>query len=314
MDVLSVSDVSSNHRITNNELRITNNESSIKDYFTLLKPGVMSLVVFTGAVGMLLAPGSIHPFLGVLAVFAIALGSGAGAVINMWFDRDMDAIMSRTQKRPIPSGRIAAPDALALGIMLSLLSVGLLGIATNWLAAAWLAFAIFFYGVVYTMLLKRSTPHNIVIGGAAGALPPVIGWAAVTGATPLFPWLMCLIIFLWTPPHFWALALYRHADYKKAGVPMLPVVAGEAATKRQILFYSLLLAASAVAPALLGFTGLAYGAAAALLSLLFLAHARRVSASDNPRDAMRLFGFSILYLFALFTALLLDRVLLEYLA
>lgn len=289
-------------------------DATIRDYWTLMKPGVMSLVVFTGAVGLFLAPGSIHPFVGAVAVLAIALGSGAGAVINMWFDRDMDAIMNRTQKRPIPAGRIAPEDALVMGIVLTLLSVGLLGIATNWVAAGWLAFAIFFYGVVYTMLLKRKTAQNIVIGGAAGALPPVIGWAAVTGATPLFPWLMFLVIFLWTPPHFWALALYRHDDYKRAGVPMLPVVAGERATKRQILFYSLLLALSAIAPSLFGLAGTAYLVAASVLSLRFIQGALTVMRSDNPRDAMRLFGFSILYLFALFTALVLDRVLVDYLA
>jgi len=287
----------------------TETDASIRDYVTLMKPGVMSLVVFTGAVGLFLAPGSIHPFIGLVAVLAIALGSGAGAVINMWFDRDMDAVMKRTQKRPIPAGRIAAEDALAMGLMLSFLSVGLLGIATNWVAAFWLGFAILFYGVIYTMLLKRTTPHNIVIGGAAGALPPVIGWAAVTGTTPLFPWLLFLVIFLWTPPHFWALALYRHDDYKNAHVPMLPVVAGPRATKRQILLYSLLLAASAIAPALFGFAGILYLAAAGLLSLRFVMGALTVLRSDNPRDAMRLFGFSILYLFALFTALVADRVL-----
>lgn len=284
-------------------------DASIRDYFTLLKPGVMSLVVFTGAVGLLLAPGSIHPFLAAVAVLAIALGSGAGAVINMWFDRDMDAVMKRTENRPLPTGRIAPEDALAMGIMLSLLSVGLLGIATNWVAAFWLGFAIFFYGVVYTMLLKRFTAQNIVIGGAAGALPPVIGWAAVTGSTPLFPWLMFLVIFLWTPPHFWALALYRHDDYRRAGVPMLPVVAGAEATKRQIVLYSFLLAASAIAPALLGYAGVPYLVVAGLLSAKFVMGALKVRRSDVPRDAMRLFGFSILYLFALFTALLADRLL-----
>jgi protoheme IX farnesyltransferase len=284
--------------------------SSPRDYITLLKPGVMLLVVFTGAVGMWLAPGiaSIHPLLQAVAIFSIALGSGGGAAINMWFDRDIDAIMARTQTRPIPAGRIAADDALVMGLLLSITSVALLGLALNWVAAGWLAFAIFFYAVIYTMLLKRRTPQNIVIGGAAGAFPAVIGWAAVTGDTAAaMPWLLFAIVFLWTPPHFWALALYRSNDYKTARIPMLPVVAGVASTKRHIVAYSVCLFAATIAPLWLG-AGLFYGAAATLLSGYFVILSLRVHRSDAARDAMRLFGFSIVYLFVLFAALLVDRV------
>ena len=281
-------------------------ESSLRDYLTLLKPGVMSLVVFTGAAGLWMAPTHIHPFYQLITILCIALGSGAGASLNMWYDRDIDAIMNRTQKRPIPGGRIAADDALALGIMLSVASVGMLGLAVSMLAAAWLAFAIFFYAVIYTMLLKRSTPHNIVIGGLAGALPALIGWVAASPEPALMPWLMVAIVFFWTPPHFWALALYRHGDYEKAGVPMLPVTAGIASTKRHILIYTLLLIAISLSPVAVG-AGMAYGICAALLGANFLRHALRVLSSDVPRDAMRMFGFSILYLFALFAVLVADH-------
>lgn len=282
-------------------------EASIRDYVTLLKPGVMSLVVFTGAVGIYLAPGAIHPFLALVAILSIALGSGAGAVINMWYDRDIDAIMKRTLTRPLPTGRIAPDDALAMGLMLSLLAVGLLGMATNWVAAGMLAFAIFFYAVIYTMLLKRSTAQNIVIGGAAGAFPPVIGWASVTGDTALLPWLLFAIIFLWTPPHFWALALYRHEDYAKARVPMLPVTAGMGATKRHIIAYALLLVTASITPVLAG-AGVIYAIAASLLGARFLQLSLLVRRSDIPKEAMRLFGYSIFYLFALFSALIIDKV------
>jgi protoheme IX farnesyltransferase len=282
--------------------------ASIADYFTLLKPGVMSLVVFTGAAGMWLAPGQMHPVLQLITIFAIALGSGAGAALNMWYDRDIDAVMQRTQNRPIPAGRIAADDALVMGIMLSLLSVSVLGLSTNWLAAAWLAFAIVFYAVIYTMLLKRTTPQNIVIGGAAGAFPAVIGWAAMTGdASAALPWVMFTIVFLWTPPHFWALCLYRHGDYAKAKVPMHPVVRGIPATKRAIFAYSILMVVCSLLPFMLGDSGALYAGAATLLGGYFLLAALRVLRSDETRDAMRLFGFSILYLFVLFGALVVDH-------
>jgi protoheme IX farnesyltransferase len=281
-------------------------ESSLKDYLTLLKPGVMALVVFTGAAGLWMAPIQLHPFYQLITVLCIAMGSGAGAVLNMWYDRDIDAIMARTAKRPIPAGRIAADDALALGLMLSVASVALLGLAVSYIAAAWLAFAIVFYAVVYTVLLKRRTPQNIVIGGLAGALPALIGWVAASPEPAVMPWIMVVIVFLWTPPHFWALALYRHSDYAKANIPMLPVTAGIPATKRQIVAYTVLLVASTLAP--LGFgAGLAYGISAVLLGANFLRLSIVVLTSDEPRDSMRLFGFSILYLFALFAMLVADH-------
>jgi protoheme IX farnesyltransferase len=224
----------------------------------------------------------------------------------MWYDRDIDAIMNRTQKRPIPAGRIAADDALVLGLMLSVASVGMLALAVSFLAAAWLAFAIFFYAVIYTMWLKRSTPQNIVIGGLAGALPALIGWVAVSPEPALMPWLMVAIVFFWTPPHFWALALYRHSDYAAARIPMLPVTAGIAATKRQILAYTVILVAVSFTPLLVG-SGLFYAAASALLGGIFMVHAVRVYRTEEPRNAMRMFGFSILYLFILFAAMLIDH-------
>ena len=280
--------------------------ASLKDYFTLLKPGVMSLVVFTGAAGIWMAPGHLHPFYQIITILCIALGSGAGAALNMWYDRDIDAMMNRTAKRPIPAGRIAADDALALGVMLSILSVGMLSLVVNVLAAAWLAFAIFFYAVIYTMLLKRTTSQNIVIGGLAGALPAIIGWVAKSPEPALMPWLMVAIVFCWTPPHFWALALYRHEDYKRAGVPMLPVTQGIASTKIHILIYTLLMIAVSLSPVLAG-SGLIYAAGASLLGLNFLRHALRVLRHDEPKLAMRMFGYSILYLFALFALLLVDH-------
>ena len=281
-------------------------ESSLKDYLTLLKPGVMSLVVFTGAAGIWMAPVQLHPFYQLITILCIALGSGAGAALNMWYDRDIDAIMNRTQKRPIPAGRVAADDALALGLMLSVASVLLLGLAVSYIAAAWLAFAIFFYAVIYTMLLKRSTPHNIVIGGLAGALPAIIGWVAASPEPALMPWLMVAIVFFWTPPHFWALALYRHSDYASAGIPMLPVTAGIASTKRHILAYTVLLVAISLSPLLAG-SGAAYGIGASILGGNFLRHAIRVYRTEEPRNAMRMFGFSILYLFILFALLVADH-------
>ena len=281
--------------------------STVSDYIALLKPGVMSLVVFTGLAGMVLAPGHLHPLQQFLTLFCIALGSGAGAAMNMWYDRDIDAVMKRTKNRPIPSGKIAPDDALAFGLFLAALAVMLMGLALNWLAGGLLAFAIFFYAVVYTQWLKRSTPQNIVIGGAAGAFPPMIGWAAVTGDVSLEPFLLFLIIFLWTPPHFWALALYKNEDYARAGVPMLPTVAGSVATKRQMVMYAWLLAVAALALPFLGMAGKTYAAAALVLNAAFLFHVHRTLGDPTDRWARKTFGFSILYLFMLYTFMMADR-------
>ena len=284
----------------------------VRDYIALLKPRVMSLVVFTGFVGLLLAPGSIHPVLGTIAILCIAVGAGASGAINMWYDRDIDAVMKRTQGRPIVTGSVDAEAALAFGIVLSAFSVMIMGLAVNWVAAALLALTIGFYVFVYTMWLKRSTPQNIVIGGAAGAFPPMIGWAAVTGSVSLDSVLLFAIIFIWTPPHFWALSLYRCEDYARAGVPMLPVVAGKPETRRQILLYSLLLAPLAVAPWVIGTVGALYGVGAIVLGALFLLGAVNIwREGDGPRAekaAKQLFAYSILYLFLIFALLVLDRV------
>src|SRR5437762_8898020 len=236
--------------------------AGVEDYVALLKPRVMSLVVFTALVGLLVAPGHVHPVVGFTALLCIAIGAGASGALNMWYDADIDAIMKRTLRRPIPAGRILPGEALAFGSTLAAGSVLVLGILVNWLAAALLAFTIFFYVFIYTMWLKRSTPQNIVIGGAAGAFPPVVGWAAVTGDVSLAPVLMFLIIFLWTPPHFWALGLLKSDDYARAGVPMLPVVAGPDATRKQILIYSVILAPVGLTPTLFGFAGHLYGVVA----------------------------------------------------
>ena len=281
-------------------------ESTVRDFFRLLKPGVMSLVVFSGAAGMAVAPGTLHPFLAAVALLCIALGSGASGAINMWYDRDIDAIMRRTQNRPIPSGKILPETALAFGVIGAAGSVIVMAVALNFMAAGLLLAAILFYVFIYTMGLKRRTPQNIVIGGAAGAFPPVIGWAAVTGDTSLYPWLLFLIIFLWTPPHFWALALYRNEDYRKANIPMLPVVAGAKVTKRHMLFYTVLMIASTLAPYFLGFAGKAYGIGAFALGAVFLWHNIRVMLTDDGKIAMKMFGFSIVYLFALFGLLMVD--------
>jgi protoheme IX farnesyltransferase len=267
----------------------------------------MSLVIFTGFAGMFLAPTSIHPMLFIISLFAIAAGAGASGAINQWYDRDIDAVMQRTQNRPIPAGAVEPAEALSFGLIISALSVLVLGLASNWLAAGLLAFTIFFYGVVYTIWLKRSTPQNIVIGGAAGALPPVIGWAAVSGSLSIEPLLLFAIIFMWTPPHFWALALFRNEDYTRAGVPMMPVVAGEAETRRQILIYAVLLAPLGVLPAFIGMSSLLYGAVAAGLGLNFIRLSRALMRSPDDAAARRLFGFSIVYLFLLFLGLVIDR-------
>ena len=279
----------------------------VADYLALLKPRVMSLVVFTGFAGLIAAPGGLHPFLAVVAMLCIAIGAGAAGAINMWYERDIDALMERTRRRPIPAGRMAPDAALAYGVILSLFSVMLMGLAVNWVAAALLALANGFYVFVYTVWLKRRTPQNIVIGGAAGAFPPMIGWAAVTGTVGLEPIALFLIIFMWTPPHFWSLALYREGDYAKAGIPMLPVVAGPDETKRQILIYAVLLAPLSLAPALLGAAGMLYGAVAFGLSLIFVLYALRVRFDRTLASARRMFRFSILYLFLVFAALIVDR-------
>jgi protoheme IX farnesyltransferase len=286
-----------------------------RDYFALTKPRVMSLVVFTGLCGLLAAPGSIHPVLGFAAVLCIALGAGGAGALNMWWEADLDAKMKRTAKRPVPQGRMRANDARDFGIALSAASVGVMGLAVHWLAAAILAVSILYYAVVYTIWLKPRTPQNIVIGGGAGAFPPLIGWVAVTGEITAMPVLLFAIIFMWTPPHFWALALFVKSDYAKAGIPMLPVVAGEAATRRQILLYSLVLLPVSLAPWWIGGTGEIYGIAALVLSGLFLALSvpvafRRAAEADTMKPEKRLFSFSILYLFALFTALVADRMIL----
>ena len=281
-------------------------EASVGDYIALLKPRVMSLVVFTGLVGLMVAPGAIHPLLGAIAIVCIAVGAGASGALNMWYDADIDAKMARTAKRPIPMGRISAENALSFGMVLSIGSVTLMGLAVNYLAAGLLAFTIAFYVLVYTMVLKRRTPQNIVIGGAAGALPPVIGWAAVTGSLAIEPLVLFAIIFMWTPPHFWALGLFREGDYAAAGVPMLPVTHGPKVTRTNILVYSLLLAPLGVAPWLMGFAGVVYGTVSVLLGVFFVCHAVRLAVRPGDQAAKSLFGFSILYLFGIFAALLAD--------
>ncbi|MDE2486241.1 MAG: heme o synthase [Alphaproteobacteria bacterium] len=293
-----------------------------QDYIQLLKPRVMSLVVFTALTGLVCADTPINPVLGAVAILCIAVGAGASGALNMWYDADIDAKMRRTRGRPVPAGRVQGADALALGIVLSLFSVMLMGMALNWLAAALLAFTIFFYAVIYTVWLKRSTAQNIVIGGLAGALPPVIGWAAATGTAPLNAWLLCAIIFMWTPPHFWALSLYTSEDYAKAGVPMMPVVRGAPSTRRQILVYALLFVPLCLAPAVTGLGGAAYFGVAAAGGAVFLLLAWRLFRSHageaqgqrtsdglydvraGARDARNLFAFSILYLSLIFATLL----------
>ena len=281
---------------------------AVSDYVALLKPRVMSLVVFTGFAGLFLAPGHLHPVLAAVAILCIAVGAGASGAINMWYDRDIDAVMARTASRPIPQGRMDAGAALGFGVVLAVGSVTVMGLAVNWAAAGLLAFTIGFYVFVYTMWLKRSTPQNIVIGGAAGAFPPMVGWAAVTGDVALGAILLFAIIFMWTPPHFWALALYRSDDYEKAGVPMMPVVAGERETKKQILLYAALLAPLAVLPAATGMASWAYGAFAAVLGLVFVGFAVGVWREREGHACARLtFAFSILYLFLIFAGLIADR-------
>ncbi len=287
-------------------------EATAGDYVELLKPRVMSLVVFTAFVGIVAAPVSLNPFLAVTAILAIAIGAGASGALNMWYDADIDAVMTRTRSRPVPSGRVRPGEALAFGLVLSALSVMTLGVLINWLSAALLAFTIFFYAVIYTMWLKRATPQNIVIGGAAGAIPPVIGWAAATGSVSLESIILFLIIFLWTPPHFWALALFKSDEYARAGIPMMPNVAGHASTRRQIFVYALLLAPVGVLPWVLGFASLGYGIAAGALGAGFVFYSWRVfSMPDSDRamkPAKKLFAYSLLYLFGIFAVYLADSV------
>jgi len=293
--------------------------SEVRDWITLLKPRVLTLVVFTGIIGLLVAPVSLHPVLAIAAVLCITIAAGAAGAINMWYDRDIDAIMRRTIKRPIPAGRISADAALAYGVVLAVGSVALMGLATNWLAAGVLAGSIGFYVFIYTMWLKRRTPQNIVIGGAAGAFPPLIGWVAATGSIEALPLVLFAIIFMWTPPHFWALALWAHQDYERAGVPMLPVVAGARETRRQVVIYTVLLVPLTLVPWLMGFNTIVYGLVAAALGANFLRHAWLTwrDAQDETgvsltkdAPAKKCFKYSIYYLFLLFGALALDRLIL----
>lgn len=283
-------------------------ESSVLDFFLLLKPRVMSLVIFTALMGTLAAPFMIHPFLCFITILSIALGAGASGAMNMWYDSDIDRIMKRTRNRPIPAGRMQRDIALQFGMFLAVLSVALLYLATNALAAGLLAFSIFFYVVPYTMLLKRSTPQNIVIGGAAGAFPPVIGWAAMTNSLTFEPILLFLIIFLWTPSHFWALALYKSEEYEKAGIPMLPVVSGLKTTKIQILIYSHLLVGASLIPYFLGFSGLFYFVSVSLMGAFYLYLAFMIFMTQTQKYCRQLFGYSIIYLFLLFLAVGVDKV------
>jgi protoheme IX farnesyltransferase len=291
--------------------RIGPAESSVGDFVQLMKPRVMSLVVFSALTGMVVAPGSIHPVLAIIALLAVTIGAGASGALNMWYDADIDARMARTAARPIPRGRLTRDEALSFGAVLAVFSILTLGVLVNWTAGILLAVTIAFYLFVYTMWLKRRTPQNIVIGGAAGAFPPMIGWAAVTGSVSIESVLLFLIIFVWTPPHFWALALYRCRDYERVGVPMLPVVAGPAETRRQIWLYSLVLVVLALVPSFIGMAGVAYLIAAVGLGAMFLYLAWRVRKITEGREAdaaaRHLFSFSILYLFLLFAVMLVEH-------
>lgn len=281
-------------------------------YFALMKPRVMRLVVFTAVAGLLAAPGSIDPFLAVIAVIAIAVGAGASGALNMWYDADIDAVMSRTTSRPVPAGHVTASQSLNYGIVMSVLSVLTLGLLVNWVAGGLLAFTIFFYAVIYTMWLKRSTPQNIVIGGAAGAFPPMIGWACVTGSIGIEGIVLFAIIFIWTPPHFWALALWKMRDYDDAHVPMMPNVAGEKSTRNQMMIYSIILTPLSAAPYFLGFAGPLFGVLGGALGLAFLWFTYKVwqvAGRDEKLIAeKKLFGFSIAYLFAIFGFLMIDAI------
>ncbi len=307
-----MSDVSVSLNKTAGVPDIAGGMASPGDFLALLKPRVMSLVIFTALVGLVRAPDHVHPVIAFTALLCIAVGAGAAGALNMWWDADIDAIMSRTSRRPIPAGRITPGECLAFGLTLACFSVGVLGLLVNVLSAALLAFTIFFYVVIYTMWLKRSTPQNIVIGGASGAFPPMVAWAAASGSLSLEPILLVAIIFFWTPPHFWALALYRADDYARAGVPMLPVTAGGDETRRQILLYTLFLVPLAISPSLIGYAGIAYAVVSTVTGagMLWLAVNvyRKRTGDDAVRAARKLFGFSILYLFLLFATLLVEAV------
>ncbi|MBA4118759.1 MAG: protoheme IX farnesyltransferase [Candidatus Puniceispirillum sp.] len=279
-----------------------------RDFWLLMKPGVLSLVVFTAFVGAILAPSTIHPFVLLVAILSITLGAGGAAAFNMWYDRDIDLVMKRTRSRPIPAGRVAPHDALTFASLLSVTSVTLMGLATNMLAAGLLALSIIYYTLFYTVFLKRRTPQNIVIGGGAGAFPPLIGWVAVTNEIALLPLVLVWLIFIWTPSHFWALALYRSSDYASVRVPMLPVTHGELSTKRHIMVYSILLVASAIIPFYLGDFGAIYMVSATLLGMAYLALATKVWWVGGEKHAIRLFLFSIAYLFLLFLSMVIDHV------
>ncbi|MBX9760611.1 MAG: heme o synthase [Beijerinckiaceae bacterium] len=282
-----------------------------RDFFALLKPRVMSLVVLTALAGVMMAPGSMHPVLAFASLLAIAVGAGASGALNMWYDADIDALMTRTKTRPVPSGRVSAGEALSFGLVLSVLSVFTLGVVANWLAASLLAFTIFFYAVIYTMWLKRWTPQNIVIGGAAGAFPPIVGYVAATGTIAIEPVILFAIIFIWTPPHFWALALVKSEEYARAGVPMMPNAKGDRRTRIEIFVYSMLLAPIGVLPWLMGFASLVYGVIAIAGGAGMIWYAWRVlkdtEGAAARKSAMSLFGFSILYLFALFLTLVIEN-------
>ncbi|EJF87540.1 protoheme IX farnesyltransferase [Bartonella vinsonii subsp. arupensis OK-94-513] len=285
-------------------------KSGIGDYITLLKPRVMSLVVFTALVGLVVSPVSINPFYGFLAILCIALGGGGAGALNMWYDADIDAVMERTKNRPIPTGKISSQKAFIFGMVLSVLSVFIMGSFINWFAAFFLAFTIFFYVVIYTIWLKRITPQNIVIGGASGAFPPMIGWAVTTGTVSIESFLLFLIIFMWTPPHFWSLSLFSSLDYDAAGIPMMPNVRGEHSTKKQILFYTVLMAICAAGPYIIGLAGIFYGIFSLILSVIFIYFAYRLWKADTHDAtllmAKKTFFFSLFYLAALFGTLLIE--------
>jgi len=294
-------------------IKTTSDQTDFGNYISLLKPRVMSLVVFTAAVGLIVAPGSMNVVLAFASVLFIALGAGASGSLNMWWDADIDRIMKRTQERPVPSGKVSANNAMLVGLWMSVLSVGMLGLASNWLAAALLAFTIFFYAVIYSMWLKRSTPQNIVIGGAAGAFPPMVGWVAASGSVSIEAIGMFMLIFMWTPPHFWALALFMNEDYSKAGIPMLTVTHGKKSTRNHILTYTVLLTPFSIGLAFTSIGGPIYFTLSIILSLMFLLGAwklfrrdERIATEDNYNDERKLFKFSLFYLFLLFTALLIE--------